>query len=263
MRRKRKGSGRMPQITVLSEDRMKQKTVLVQAGETVLSGMRTLGVVMGNCCGNGTCKKCAVYFEHPVPEACAEDARLGRTALDAGKRLACCHKVTEDLCVRLASGMYLPDETRPKMQIEGEDLKRKSVADENRQTEETEYTVIVDIGTTTLAAAFMRESDLEIEQVLTRENSERRYGSDVVSRIRAAEEGHGVDMQAAVWADIEAMCQEFVTEKMRTPQGSAGVFQKIRFPQMVVAGNTVMEHLLCGYPLSGLGEAPFLSLIHI
>lgn len=38
----------------------------------------------------------------------------------------------------------------------------------------------------------MRESDLEIEQVLTRENSERRYGSDVVSRIRAAEEGHGV-----------------------------------------------------------------------
>ena len=104
MRRKRKGSGRMPQITVLSEDRMKQKTVLVQAGETVLSGMRTLGVVMGNCCGNGTCKKCAVYFEHPVPEACAEDARLGRTALDAGKRLACCHKVTEDLCVRLASG---------------------------------------------------------------------------------------------------------------------------------------------------------------
>ena len=95
MRRKRKGSGRMPQITVLSEDRMKQKTVLVQAGETVLSGMRALGVVMGNCCGNGTCKKCAVYFEHPVPEACAEDARLGRTALDAGKRLACCHKVTE------------------------------------------------------------------------------------------------------------------------------------------------------------------------
>lgn len=39
--------------------------------------------------------------------------------------------------------------------------------------------------------------------------------------------------------------------------GKCGVFQKIRFPQMVVAGNTVMEHLLCGYPLSGLGEAPF------
>lgn len=91
MRRKWKGSGRMPQITVLSEDRMKQKTVLVQAGETVLSGMRTLGVVMGNCCGNGTCKKCAVYFEHPVPGGvCGGRTGLGRTALvqESGWRAA-------------------------------------------------------------------------------------------------------------------------------------------------------------------------------
>lgn len=245
----------MPRITVISQDGAKSRSVLVTTGETVLTGLRKLGVLMESCCGSGVCKKCAVFYESPAPEASYEDAVLGEPALLEGKRLACRHRVAEDIRVRLTGGMHFEEEERPRMQIEGFALRRMTAEQKAASEKERKYTVILDIGTTTLAAAFVRESDFGIERVFTRENSERRYGSDVISRIQAANAGNGADMQAAVWADIEAMCAEFAASKYAAFEGSDK--GSIRFGELVVTGNTVMEHLLCGYSLRGLGEAPF------
>lgn len=245
----------MPRITVISQDGAKSRAVSVTTGETVLTGLRKLGILMESCCGSGACKKCTVFYESPMPEVCPEDAALGEAALLAGKRLACRHRVTEDIRVRLTGGMRFAEEERPQMQIEGFALQRMAADRKAVSEEEREYTVILDIGTTTLAAAFVRESDFGIEQVLTRENSERRYGSDVISRIQAANEGNSADMQIAIWADIEAMCAEFADQKY-TAKGDSDK-GSVCFRELVVTGNTVMEHLLCGYSLKGLGEAPF------
>ncbi len=256
----------MPQITVSSQDKTKCTTVSVATGETVLAGLKDLDIVVEGCCGGrGTCGKCAVYYESKAPDAYREEMWLGAEQIAAGLRLACFHKVTEDIRIRLAGSMHFSGEYAPKMQIEGADVRRCSggavtanqdmAADADitaaKAAGELEYTVILDIGTTTLAAAFVRESDFGIERVLTRENSGRRFGSDVISRIHAANEGSAAALQAAAWADIHALFETFTKEK-HLPVGGT-----IRFRKLVVSANTVMEHLLLGYSLRGLGEAPF------
>lgn len=239
----------MPQVTVISQKGKKSRTVFVKREETVLDALRKLGILMENCCGNGSCGKCAVFYESPAPESCLEDEVLGEKQLMAGGRLACCHTVEEDIRVRLTRGMYLPDENIPKMQIEG--IKAQGNLPQQESGTAQEYTVILDIGTTTLAAAFVRESDFQIERVLTGENSQRRFGSDVISRIEAACKGHGADLKDAIWSDIQSLCVEFEKGKRLKPGES------IIWKQLVISANTVMEHLLLGYSCKGLGEAPF------
>lgn len=236
----------MPRITVISQDGKQSRTGWAKKEETLFSALRNLGIVMEGCCGgNGTCKKCAVEYVGQTPEIVPEEEALGAERLLAGVRLSCCHKVTEDIRVKLSSGMYFLDEAAPEMQIQGVHIWEKE------NPAEREYTVILDVGTTTLAAAFVRESDFKIEKVLTRENSQRRFGSDVISRIQAAGEGYDEELQAAIWEDIWSLCIEFETGKGWTPG------EEIHWKQLVVSANTVMEHLLMGYSCKGLGEAPF------
>lgn len=241
----------MPHITVISQDGKKSRTVLAQKEETVLDALRRLGVFMENCCGKGVCGKCAVFYESPAPEICQEEEVFGAEGLLKGKRLACLHKVKDNMRVRLAESMYLPEENIPKMQIEGMKVRTQGSTAGKKISPVQEYTVILDIGTTTLAAAFVRESDFQIERVLTKENSQRRFGSDVISRIEAEGKGYGASLKEAVWSDIRSLCMEFEAGK-KLEQG-----ENIIWKQLVISANTVMEHLLLGYSCKGLGEAPF------
>ncbi len=111
-----------------------------------------------------------------------------------------------------------------------------------------ERLVTVDVGTTTIA---MQLYDWEgsVATDFACVNPQVRFGADVLSRIRAAQ-----DISVA-----EAMRRE-VTEKLETGlqafRAHLGPGETMR---MVLAGNTTMVYLLLGYDPAELGRAPFVA----
>jgi len=110
--------------------------------------------------------------------------------------------------------------------------------------------VAIDIGITTIA---MELIDAASGAVLARDarlNGQRRFGADVLSRVRAAGEGHASELREDVRSDLL--------------QGIAALFAaapaKLSFRDLCavsIAGNTVMIHLLLALPVESLGRAPF------
>lgn len=117
------------------------------------------------------------------------------------------------------------------------------------------YGVSIDVGTTTLAAALVNLSDGKTVASSSRMNSQVRYGDDVISRISyAGTQEKGLEMlRAAVLRDINAMLTELA--------GKAGIGRENIF-EAVLAGNTVMEHILLGICPEYIGKSPFAAAIH-
>jgi uncharacterized 2Fe-2S/4Fe-4S cluster protein (DUF4445 family) len=113
----------------------------------------------------------------------------------------------------------------------------------------------VDLGTTN-AAAFL--IDLKTGQRLASlglENPQVAWGADLISRINhAIQEPQAAQMlrQAAVNA-INALAHDLA----RAVDAQVGDIADV-----VVCGNTAMQHLLVGWPVSQLGRAPFVSAMN-
>ena len=82
-------------------------------------------------------------------------------------------------------------------------------------------------------------------------NPQARFGADVMSRVQHAlmEEGHRVQRDI-VRAELERM----ILRALR----HAGISRQ-RLARVVIVGNTVMHHLVVGYAVAALAEAPFES----
>ena len=110
--------------------------------------------------------------------------------------------------------------------------------------------VCIDLGTTTIEGVLADRSSgniLAAERVL---NSQRAYGSDVVSRIDACLNGKADELKNAVRNDVADL-----TDKMLK---SAGIKDRLRdrIPSYI-AGNTVMTHIFAGFDVTGLAAAPY------
>lgn len=109
-----------------------------------------------------------------------------------------------------------------------------------------ERLVTVDVGTTTIAMQ-LYDWDGSVATDFACVNPQVRFGADVLSRIRAAQ-----DRSAA-----EAMRRE-VTEKLEIGlQAFRAHLEPGETMRMVLAGNTTMIYLLLGYDPGELGRAPF------
>jgi len=105
--------------------------------------------------------------------------------------------------------------------------------------------VAVDLGTTTVVAELVDLSSGNVLGLRSSLNPQAIYGSDVMSRVEAAvRRGEG----PALGALIRSRIGELVDELVRA-HGPVG--------EVVIAGNTVMHHLFCGYDLRGLAGVPF------
>ena len=110
--------------------------------------------------------------------------------------------------------------------------------------------VCIDLGTTTIEGALADRSSgniLAAERVL---NSQRAYGSDVVSRIDACLNGKADELKNAVRNDVADLTDKILK--------SAGIKDQLRdrIPSYI-AGNTVMTHIFAGFDVSGLAAAPY------
>ena len=110
--------------------------------------------------------------------------------------------------------------------------------------------VCIDLGTTNIEGALADRSSgniLAAERVL---NSQRAYGSDVVSRIDACLNGKADELKNAVRNDVADLTDKILK--------SAGIKDQLRdrIPSYI-AGNTVMTHIFAGFDVSGLAAAPY------
>ncbi len=107
--------------------------------------------------------------------------------------------------------------------------------------------LIVDIGTTTVAMTVIDEkSGLRTEEVFL--NQQRFFGVDVISRIKAANEGSGEMLRSLI--------QKCLLQGIRNLLGKSGV-QPEDVESVTIAANTVMVHLLLSYSCEELGAYPF------
>lgn len=112
------------------------------------------------------------------------------------------------------------------------------------------YGLAIDIGTTTIAVSLVNLKNGKIIGEDGFINPQKAFGLDVLSRIHyASEQSDGVgDLQSTVIKRIQKSADGLA--------GAAGISTQDIY-EMTVGGNTTMIHALLGFPLKGLGRAPY------
>lgn len=110
-------------------------------------------------------------------------------------------------------------------------------------------TMLIDIGTTTIAFALISHKEKKLYKRSTIENPQRRFGADVIARIHSACQGNSEQLQSVL---IQAIKDE--TRRLC----SINHQQEDIITQCYVGGNTTMIHLLLGYDCTPLSQSPFL-----
>lgn len=241
-----------------------------KTGTSLLEAARSLGVDINSICGgSASCGKCIVRIDpKEICDPCEADKRfIDRMSLKDGYRLACMYLIDSDLVVSV------PKESRTgtqRLQTEGLETgvtlnpmvsKRKAeniteilYKDEIiRTVPEHDARVLgfaADIGSTKLAGYLM---DLESGEVLaktTAMNPQIPYGEDIISRITSAirttensEKLHKT-LVAGIKKLLEEACQA-------ASQSNEEVYD------IVLVGNTAMQHFLLGYDTKPLSRSPF------
>lgn len=125
------------------------------------------------------------------------------------------------------------------------------VALESGDTTPTSYGIAFDLGTTTLAGTLLNLHDGSELALTSRMNPQVARGDDVLSRIQhAARDSQSLgELQRSVIQALSEMIHELCDQAHIAPEN---VYE------VTLAGNTTMEHLLCGIDPTPLGQIPFL-----
>lgn len=106
--------------------------------------------------------------------------------------------------------------------------------------------VAVDVGTTTVVMELVGPDGPVAREAFL--NGQRRFGPDVLSRVRAASLGRAADLRGAIVSGIAGGLSRLLS-LAGLSVGDASL--------ITVSGNTAMCHFLLGLPSEGLGVAPF------
>jgi len=117
-------------------------------------------------------------------------------------------------------------------------------------TRERNFGLAFDLGTTTLVASLVDVNAATPIAVAARLNPQTQFGDDVISRIQfACERPDGLQqLQHAVCQALNDLAQTVIRD--------AGISRNEIY-QAACAGNTTMQHLLCGFHPFSLGRYPF------
>lgn len=214
-------------------------------GENLLKLLRKKGFFIPAACGgNGTCGKCRVTYRLQGQEftglAC-------RTEAEEGMEVFLQEWSEDDIVTEGVQSV----ETKNLQKIRGIRNPDSPGGGKGR------YSVAVDLGTTTIAAALIRKEDEDARkrpEVIERQgawNRQAAYGADVISRIQYIMEhpGDGLDtLKNEVRAQTAGMVREMCS--------SAGI-DVSQIDDVFVSGNTIMEHIFCGVSPVSIAAAPF------
>lgn len=202
-------------------------------GGSLVSGLSAHGFEFP-CGGTGECSGCQVrVLSGSLPVTEADALALTPDQLASGWRLACQARADEPLV--LERGQW-------HMEI----LTDTSLAHPSSKTsEKTKKKIAIDLGTTTIAAQLIDAASGDVLGVETMLNPQAAFGSDVMSRIRAALEGQNLT------TPIRTALGQLVASLTRG--------RTSQVTEVLLVGNTVMHHLFCGLDVEPLAHVPFAS----
>ena len=115
------------------------------------------------------------------------------------------------------------------------------------------YGAAFDVGTTTVVGSLLALCTGEELAIASAVNPQTSFGDDVLSRIQYASGSQ------AKLAELHEAIVGVVDELIGRMCSEAAVARR-RIYQVSLAGNTTMEHLLCGVDVSSLGAVPFVPV---
>lgn len=227
------------EIKIVIEDVVPEQEyiLMTKPGETItfLQAMDNLGLKFYRPCGGyEKCLSCAVRFVYGAPEMTSADERaLDFSEMRNGWRLGCKCIIDKDCKIQV-----------PKRLVSEITSVGLSADEMDLPLDKTNIAIAVDLGTTTLAAAAVDLTTGKILRQNTFTNGQLKYGADVMSRIKASIDGHGKELSELVVKDLMA-------------GGTKILGEDFLMHKVVLSGNTVMTHLLLGYPVDGMAKFPF------
>ena len=202
--------------------------ITMQPGESIAQALlrKDYKVPMA-CGGNGTCGKCKVEIDGAWVNSCKLYP-----------------KPEEDIIISAFGWGEEREELTRIAGVEKINITEGRAREAKRQTRKA--FLAVDIGTTTIAAALVEKETGAVLATAGCGNSQRIFGQDVLSRIKASVAGTGEKLRTLIRQDILNL-----SEEMQKKQ------KDIVMEHIYIAGNTTMEHLYMGDSCEGLGKAPF------
>lgn len=211
------------------------KELRVQDGTPLTDVLHSFGVEFP-CGGKGICGRCRVrVLEGVIPADPFHREKLRKLEPDlpgTGQgvwRLACLSKCTSDLVLEVGQfdTIIQADETP----FEFEPARGLGIA--------------FDLGTTTLVGQLLDLESGKIMAVETAMNPQKRYGSDLISRLEAFLAGHGPELTSMIRKVMGEMAVRLMKGRGRKPE------------RIAIVGNTVMHHFFSGLDASPLASYPF------
>lgn len=187
---------------------VENKTFFAEDGELLSAVLQKNRLAVAHPCGGtGRCGKC-------------------RLLVDGKEELSCQYKITRDITVTLKK--------------DGAVASPSGLSESLVPTEHMCY--VLDIGTTTLALALVSLDEKRVVRVITRNNPQSAFGTDIMSRIAYCQTHSGTELHRLLATAIEEMIRELgVTESL----------------VLFTAGNTAMLHLFLNEDCRGIGVAPY------
>lgn len=226
-------------LTIIQDG--KTRSIPIAGEPLLLDLLRDNGVpVSAACAGDGRCGQCRVYISGTVSPPDERELRLlGNLSKDDDGftlRLACRVRVSGSCQVKL----FVPSAQHKRLE---------ALPGQIPAGHSAPYGVAVDLGTTTIG---MRAVELTTGIPIAQRcelNDQRVCGADVMTRIAHCSRSDGPDTLHRLIAAQLA--------RMTLLMGGG------RLPEyMIIAGNTVMLHLLAGIDPSHIGKAPYHTREH-
>lgn len=232
-------------MEVKIKNKGEEKKYFLSPGETLFEMLiRQENYFLSFCGGRGMCGKCKIQFLSPPPMPHAEERKfLTPEELRKGIRLACLARPKEDCVISI-----LFEEEK----IQEMDLEQRIVAsyipayvDQEQKDFSESQMVAIDLGTTTIVLQLLEIASGKICSERRVLNPQRTWGADVLSRMEASIQGKREVLRDRT---IHLLEQEISS------------LTKDENISIVIAANTVMEHILMGFDVSGLSVYPFLPV---
>ena len=232
--------------------------VFAEFGENILTLSHRAGIgIDAPCGGNGTCGKCRVQLVMGHIES-EKTPHISDEEYADGWRLACLSSVSAEAVIKVpaAAASYKSDIKTADLSTP-EELRRYRAAIDKifaagiaRGCAQQGCGVAVDIGTTTVTAAFFDLQSGELRARASAGNGQIRYGADVINRIIASARPGGREALRA------AVLDETILPLVAELCAGAGVTPDA-VTRCVVAGNTTMEHLFLGVNAESIRLEPY------
>ena len=204
-------------------------TVDAHRGASLASVLPQFGLEFP-CGGTGLCGGCGVrVLAGSLPVTDQDRSLFSEAELAGGWRLAC--QARAEMPLVLECRQWHMDVLTDNSGLSGAGKSGLGIA--------------IDLGTTTLAAQMIDMAAGSVLAVQTDLNPQASFGSDVMSRVRAAL--HGADLTTVVRLALRQMV-------IKLAGGREGEIAEI-----VLVGNTVMHHLFAGLDVEPLSHTPFHS----